>query len=387
MIIAFENLFGRSYEGGARWLESTLAALGQVQEPPTCLLVGTAEDSLPHSIQGMPYVKALPLERQPMSRARRLINAGTRRLTRRSWEDEALKKVAETWNVDLWIGFAGFEGLGAHRKLLVCQPDFQFRHLPELFDRTTLEALERQWSYIADRADGIIVISQSVAEDALRSNPEIRHKLYVEGFTPSFTAQDLAASPCRVRSRFNLPDRFFLICNQLWKHKNHILVLKAMKLILDSGRLPIPVVLTGRMHDFRHPDYFSEILHFVQECGLRDYVFFLGVVSRDEQVALIRSAVAVIQPSKFEGRGAISEEAAVLGAPLICSDLPVHRELDIPGAYFFDVDDPQALAELLQKNFHGEARENEFILCESRRRTKSYGERLLDVFASVVQSH
>jgi glycosyltransferase involved in cell wall biosynthesis len=387
MIIAFQNLFGRSYEGGARWLEATLVALGLLQEPPTCLVVGATEDLLPSSIQGSPYVKALPLEPRTMSRTRHLIDAGTRRLTRRSWEDEALKKVAESWNVDLWIGFAGFDGLGAHRKLLVWQPDFQFRHLPELFDRKALEDLERQWSYVADRADGIIVISQSVADDALRSNPEIQDKLYVGGFTPTFTAEDIAASPCSVRSRYNLPDRFFLICNQFWKHKNHMLVLEAMKLILDSGGLPTPVVFTGRMHDFRHPDFFSEFLHFVHESGLRDYVIVLGVVARDEQVALIRSAVAVIQPSRFEGRGAISEEAAVLGAPLICSDLPVHRELDIPGAYFFNVDDRQALADLLQKDFHGEARENKVILCESRRRTRGYGECLLNVFASTIQSH
>src|SRR5918912_1228944 len=142
MNIAFENLFGRQYEGGANWLETTLLGLGA-----------------PHDL-------AVPSVRRTEALGRRVVKSAVRRALRRPWEDAWLTKVAREYGVDLWVGFAGFEGLGAHRPPLVWFPDFQFRHLPEMFSEAERRERERQWDYVARRADGVVAISRSVAADA-----------------------------------------------------------------------------------------------------------------------------------------------------------------------------------------------------------------------------
>lgn len=384
MVIAFQNLFGGQYEGGANWLEVSLLGLGTLERPPLCLVVGASREQLPETLRDAPHVRPVPLRRESETRPKRILSAVVRRALRRSWEDAALARIASEHGVELWVGFAGFEGLGADRKLLVWFPDFQFRHLPEMFDEKELRDRRRQWDYVAERADGILAISQSVADDATSEHPHVRSKVHVCGFPPVFRPAVLREEPDEVRRRYCLPERFLLVSNQFWQHKNHALVFRALSHLKQYGKVPPVVAFTGRPHDYRRPDAFSEMLRFVEQSGLHEYCRFLGVVPREEQVALIRAAEAVVQPSKFEGRGAIVEETEVLGTQLLCSDLPVHRELHAPRALFFEPDDVEELAALMERRYPRSEKSNGQIAAESRRLAEDYGRHLMEICQQVA---
>ncbi|HVF50861.1 MAG TPA: glycosyltransferase [Pyrinomonadaceae bacterium] len=386
MIIAFRSLFGSQYEGGANWQEVTLASLCMLPQPPKCLVLDAAPETLPETLRHAAHVEAVPLPRIVESRSVRAYKRLARRVQGRSWENPNLTHIAARYKIDLWVGFAAFDGLGTHRPLVICYPDFQFRYFPELFERGEVEERERQWSYVAEHARGIFTISEATAADALRSHPQIKDKLYVCGFPPVFKPEQLTLDPGEVRRKYSLPERFFLVSNQFWEHKNHLLVFRALHHLKERGRTPPVVAFTGRPYDQRRPEAFTRMLMFVHAHGLHEYCRFLGVLPRDEQIALIRSAEAVVQPSKFEGRGAITEEACLLGTQLLCSDLPTHRELDLPGAIFFDVDAVGELAELLERDYTHIDRDAHAVAAESRRLSRLYGERLLKVFESVLQT-
>ena len=379
MIIAFQNLFGGQYEGGANWLEVSLLALGTLRQPPRCLVLGATREMLPVTLRDAPHVEAVALEHGSETGLGRLRGALVRRALGRPWEARAITEVAGRYGVDLWVGFAGFEGLSERRPLLVWFPDFQFRHLPEMFDEQERRERERQWSYVAERAQGVLAISRAVAEDALAEHPQIAEKVHVCGFPPVFPASVLGEAPDEVRRRYHLPERFFLVSNQFWQHKNHALVFRALSRLKQCGKVAPVVAFTGRPHDYRRPDAFSEMLSYVAREGLHAECRFLGVVPRGEQLALVRAAEAVIQPSRFEGRGAIVEETTLLGAQLLCSDLPVHRELNAPRALFFSVEGVDELAGLLERRYAPSDRSSEEIAAESARLARDYGERLLRV--------
>lgn len=386
MVIVFENLFGRAYEGGANWLETTLLALGTLERPPTCLIWGATEEILPETVKHASHVEALKSSQPDRSQFDRLTDSIKRRISGRSWENPAITKLARARNVDLWIGFSGFQGLGSHRPLIVWYPDFQFRHFPELFESKELHEREQQWNFVASRADAIIAISQAVADDAIASHPQVVDKLCVCGFPPIFTLNNLQQDPDRIRKQYHLPERFFLVCNQFWQHKNHALVLSALKLLRENDLVSPVIAFTGLPHDYRRPQTFASLQTFVNKNGLNEYCRFLGVLPRDEQIALIRAATGVIHPSKFEGRGAIVEEATLLGAQLLCSDLPVHRELHAPGALFFRVDCVEELAELLQHKYQRSNKDTETIIDESHRLARAYGEKFIGMCKRVVES-
>ncbi|MCA1630583.1 MAG: glycosyltransferase, partial [Acidobacteria bacterium] len=191
--------------------------------------------------------------------------------------------------------------------------------------------------------------------------------------------------PGEVRRKYRLPERFFLVSNQFWEHKNHALVLRALAELKRRGEPPPVVVFTGRPYDPRRPDYFTRLLMFVNEQGLHEHCRFLGVLPRAEQIALIRAASAVVQPSRFEGRGAITEETSLLGTQLLCSDLRAQRELNLPGAIFFDVDDVAGLADLLRRDYPHEQKGERDIADESLRLSRDYGARMMEICEGVLR--
>jgi glycosyltransferase involved in cell wall biosynthesis len=195
---------------------------------------------------------------------------------------------------------------------------------------------------------------------------------------------NLKQDPETIRQKFHLPAEFFLVSNQFFQHKNHALVLRALKALKESGATPPVVAFTGLPHDYRRPQLFADLLRFVNEHGLNEYCRFLGMVPRDEQIALIRAASAVIHPSKFEGRGAIVEEATVLGAPLLCSDLPVHRELHAPEALFFSPESVDELVALMKRKFKPSTKETQTIMEESQRLARTYGDQLMAACEQVL---
>ncbi len=384
MIVAFRSLFSSQYEGGANWLEVTLRCLGTLPQPPECLVVDATSESLPESLRTAAHVQAVPLEHVAESRSTRLVKKVARRVQNRSWENPGITKLAEEKKVDLWVAFAWFAELGTQRPLLICYPDFQYRYFPQLFDAAAIRSREEQWDFVAENAKGIFTISETTGNDALKLHPQIENKLYVCGFPPMFEMSDLELEPEAIRRKYSLPERFFVVSNQFWEHKNHLLVLRALDRLKREGNEPPVIAFTGRPYDQRRPEAFSELLRFIHEHDLHDACRFFGVLPRSEQLALIRAAEAVIQPSRFEGRGAITEEACLLGTQLLCSDLPTHRELDLPNTIFFDPDDEEFLAELLRRSYPHSMRDAEGIAADSARLAKAYGENLIKIFERVI---
>jgi hypothetical protein len=168
-------------------------------------------------------VEALPLERSSHSRLKDIKDSALRRVLRTGWDDEALTAVAARNAIDIWVAFAGLEGLGRDRTLLVWQPDFQFRHFPEFFGSEMVQSYERIWDCVVRRANGVLVISETVRQDALRSHPDAGDKVFVAGFTPTFIESELSLDPQDVCRRYNLPNRFLIVCNQFFQHKNHLM--------------------------------------------------------------------------------------------------------------------------------------------------------------------
>jgi glycosyltransferase involved in cell wall biosynthesis len=225
------------------------------------------------------------------------------------------------------------------------------------------------------------VISGSVAADALAAGfPADR--IHVVAPRPSFEPDELALDPAEVVRRFELPTPFFLVSNQFWQHKNHGLVLEALRRAHDTGCRP-NVVFTGRTSDYRDQGYFDALLARLSSLGLWSSCRLLGRLPRAEQLALLRAARAVIQPSLFEGRGLIAEEALALGVPVLCSRIPVHAALAGSRCTLFDPRSPEQLATLIKRPFPSERRTTAEILDASRTGALAYGGELLDVVTAV----
>ncbi len=236
--------------------------------------------------------------------------------------------------------------------------DFQHRHLPQLFSARERERRDAGFGALMAEAPAIVVTSRAVQADAERFYPQRRAAVIALPFAPSLRADLLTADPQRVRDRHGIPGRYFIICNQFWVHKDHRTAFLALALLLeqsaDAG--DVALVCTGSLEDHRAPGHMDTLRALLAERQIAARVFLLGYVPKIEQIALVRGALAVIQPTRFEGApgGGASNDAASLGVPLILSDIPVNREVDAPAVVYFPPGDPAALAARMDAALRGQ---------------------------------
>jgi glycosyltransferase involved in cell wall biosynthesis len=231
-------------------------------------------------------------------------------------------------------------------------PDFQFKHLPELFPPSVVTALQKKAQLYIRNADGLILSSQAACDDAVSLFGADRRKLHVLRFAPKvdFKPLQLAALRDEVFARHGIARPYVFLPNQYWQHKNHQLVVQALKLLRDEGRPAPLIVSTGKTEDPRTPAYFTEFEAGVRAQGLTADYRILGVIPRQDMLVLLAHSLAVLNPSRFKGWSTTVEEAKSLGKPLLVSNIAVHRE-QVAGrgdALCFGTDDASALAAQLE---------------------------------------
>lgn len=225
--------------------------------------------------------------------------------------------------------------------------DFQHRYLPEFF--TDKERLRRDFAFERMLHAGVHVLvnSRAVVEDARKFFPGFTSTVHALPFSPC-PQKEWLEDDVDPRPKYGLRRPYFMISNQFWIHKNHALAFRAFARFLESQD-GVDLVCTGNTGDYRFPGYFADLQKLVLSLGVSDHLKILGHLDKREQIALMKHASAVIQPTLFEGGpgGGAAHDAVALGVPLIASDIPVNREIDTGDVRFFPAHDECGLAELL----------------------------------------
>jgi len=271
-------------------------------------------------------------------------------------------------------------------------PDFQHFQLPDLFTGEDRDARNELLEAVAAQSDRVIVSSESARADFQHFLSDHGGKACVARFS-SMLWQSGYRDLVDVEGRYHLPSRFFLVANQFWKHKNHAILPAAVAEARRSGA-DVFLVCTGLPCDYRDPEnrVFSEFLQACSREGVRDFIAVLGQTPYADLVTLMRKAVAIIQPSRFEGWSTSIEDCKAIGRPLICSDIPVHREQVGSKGLFFPVDDPaelgRALALASRDWILGPELDVEAVsLAAAKDRCREFGRVLLDVSKEAVEAH
>jgi len=269
-------------------------------------------------------------------------------------------------------------------------PDFQHLHLPELFNSTELADRDYVFKKISENADCVILSSQSCFRDYRRCFPTYVAKVRVLPFVAQVPNQIYDENPLVVCKTYNIPEKYFYLPNQFWKHKNHKIVIDALK-VIHQNHPEIVVVCSGGTGDYRNQDYFSSILNEISTGHIRCNFIFLGFIPKQHVFQLMRQSCAVIQPSLFEGWSTTIEEAKSLGKKVILSNIPVHREQNPPGGIYFNPHDPEELATILIKIYDETVPGPDLIMEEFSKsklidRTNKFGEELLKTFFALLES-
>lgn len=260
-----------------------------------------------------------------------------------------LSRLIDNQNVDVIYPLMSWDGkLKTKAKQLFWIYDFQHIYLPDYFSKEEYDQRESTFSEIAKKASDIVVSSFVAKAHFEKQYPSSKAKLHVFQFPSIINVGELTAKT-EILSKYSISKPYFLVCNQFWKHKNHALVLDALVSINEEPLDRFEVVFTGKMEDYRNPDYVNVIKQKLKHPKLK-IIKNLGFIDRIDQLSLMKHCMAVIQPSLFEGWGTVIEDAKTLGVSVLASDIPIHREQLGNHIRLFNPEDPNALRMFIESS-------------------------------------
>lgn len=260
-------------------------------------------------------------------------------------------------------------------------PDLQHKMFPHNFTRNECADRDRIFGNLLTDASAVIVNSHAVQADIEKYYPNFRCRIFPLPFSPVPLRNWFDDDPSEYRRKYHLPDCYFLISNQFWVHKSHITAFEALYGLMKTSPPPdVHIVCTGETGDYRFPKYFSELKNRIDAMNLSERIRFLGYIPKKDQLQLLRGAMALLQPTLFEGGpgGGAVYDAVALGVPSIVSDIPVNREILEENVYFFQAGSADALKEKMLALYLADMQRPspEVLLEAGRRRAEKLGNAL-----------
>ncbi|MBS2098545.1 glycosyltransferase [Carboxylicivirga linearis] len=270
-----------------------------------------------------------------------------------------------------------FENI-SENQLIYWIPDFQEEYLGGLFSDEEI-ASRRKQNHIISQKTNIVLSSRDAFNDFKQFYPNYKGSVHIIPFSVFFTKTNDSKNQFeQVKSKYNLSDRYFYCPNQFWQHKNHMLLINAVKNLVNEG-IDIKVYFSGNEMDNRNPGHIDKLKSYVKDNVLMQNIQFLGFVSRNDLQTLIQYSHGIIQPSLFEGWSTVLEEAKFENKYILASDINIHKEqlADYPNKSFFKAKDLDSITDTLKSIWANDISINkyDYTACQ-----KAFANKIMELF-------
>jgi glycosyltransferase involved in cell wall biosynthesis len=329
--------------GGVNYLRNLICSVSREPVGIEPVAVVPSTGNAPSMLAGIGEIRTRLFCRRSLARWARL---GIREVIGR---DVLTEQLLRTNGIQAF-SHSGLLGIGSRFPTINWITDLQHRRLPAFFEPKLLRARDKAISRVC-RASTLIIVSSECARRDLEAHfPVGRERIRVLRFVDSSASEVEAIDRVILEERYQFKGPYFYVPNQFWVHKNHGVIIEALRILKSRGRR-VQVLATGNTADYRRPDYFRQLMQRRAEAGVESEFRCLGILPYEDVVNLARGAVTLINPSLFEGWSTSVEEAKSLGKAILLSDLDVHREQAPERGAYFGANDADALAELMWREW------------------------------------
>ncbi|MFC1894898.1 glycosyltransferase family 4 protein [Candidatus Dependentiae bacterium] len=165
--------------------------------------------------------------------------------------------------------------------------------------------------------DGLIGVNPNIISNIKKQNLNIKNYIFIPPFFDENKFLNFKQSTNKYdffKTNFNLNiQNIPIICTiaNIFKSKNHTILLKAVSNLIHKKNKPIEVLLVG------DGTQKSKLKFETKKLNIEKYVHFLGFTNKVTEI-LYHSDIKIL-PSKKEAFGIVLLEAALLKKPLICA--------------------------------------------------------------------
>jgi len=258
---------------------------------------------------------------------------------------DILLLIDSTWYMDIWPAVEYFKKRGGsvdaiiYDLIPITHDQFCDAFLAEVFKKWFYDSLEL--------VDGYIAISDTVKKDLIKFlSSEFGDKTQGKKFDFFLLGSDFSYHKQERESiRYFLPCLFdlratYIIVSTVEPRKNHDYLLDAFEILWQKG-VDINLCIIGRVgwkvektmeKIYKSPEYNQRLIHF-------------NDLNDDELLYCYQHAKMLLFPSIVEGFGLPIVESLSNHLPVLASDTPVHREVGGDSIGYFNLTDPNDLAQ------------------------------------------
>lgn len=251
----------------------------------------------------------------------------------------------------LWVPSINIPIVPTRAKSLVAtiHDVFQLAH-PEYYSKPKLAILKLFIGRAIRKSSMILTVSDFSLNEIIRFyGNDVRNKIHriYNGFTP--------ISVCKIENTQN--NRYILYVGNIKPHKNLKNALLGYELYYKNNTDDLKFVIVGKRDGFVTADKDVDlIVKRINNGG--NNVIFEGNIEDEKLFQLYKNATLFIQPSYYEGFGIPLIEAMCFGIPIICSDIPVFREICGNQVTYFNPDDKQSIAQSISFSINNKVKCN-----------------------------
>jgi len=236
--------------------------------------------------------------------------------------------------------------------------DMQHEFYPEFFSPEELDFRRKNYPASARTASRVIAISghaKNCLVERYQIEPDKIDIIHL-GYGQQYRVYDNQEITGNVQRKYELHRPFLFYPAATWPHKNHVKLLKSLRLMVDRHNFDGELILTGIAMN-GHADIIREI----ESLDLSRSVRILGYVDLSDLPHIYNLARMLVFPSLFEGFGIPVIEAMACGCPVACSNSTSLPEVIGDAGVMFDPCSLDDMAEKIINLWNDDTRQKELV--------------------------
>lgn len=212
-------------------------------------------------------------------------------------------------------------------------------YFPEVSANGIFKNRELMYKHIISKASKVIVGNLDAKIKTCNYYGLSEDKVFINSLpTPDYIFNTEADD--KIIKNLNLTkNEFIFYPAQFWAHKNHIRIIKSIKILKERG-INLKAVFSGS--DKGNLNYLKQK---VKEFDLEKEIVFAGFITNEQIIALYKNTLALVYASFLGPDNLPPLEAMALDCPVIVSDISGHRIQLKDNCIFFNPLDEKELAE------------------------------------------
>ena len=256
------------------------------------------------------------------------------RLKGHLWEQLELSRYLKNTNGSVLLNLCNTGPLHLKNQVVTIH-DLAFIKNPKWFNPIFRTFYKFLIPRICHNSRAVLTVSETIKNELISDLGIKSDKIFVVGNKVSENL--LLVQPSKPPILGLLPNEYFLMVGSQDPRKNFAFAERLFTQGFHGKKL---VIVGGSHRNFNKVGTVSEASDFIKKAGM---------VSNAELRWLYENAIALINPSLYEGFGIPNLEAMAIGCPILCSNISVFREICDDAADYFDPVNEASLKSALEK--------------------------------------